>query len=185
MHRGTATAFPLSAFGLSAFFFSAVSNLALPGDTAGFLLFLSIGTFIMIASSTFFIRILPQTSEYAAVPTSEMESRPTWKTQPETAIELGTTDLYEKELPDVVEKDPELTKLGSADAMQAANLDANDNRPDGRIAAAQNSLHADVRGWKLLRHIEFYQQFLLLGSLTGIGLMTIKYGLFSTSRSQC
>lgn len=90
MNRGTATAFPLSAFGLSAFFFSAVSHLALPGDTAGFLLFLSIGTCIMIASSTFFIRILPQTSSYAAVPTSDTEPKPVWKAQAQSAIELGT-----------------------------------------------------------------------------------------------
>lgn len=49
--------------------------------------------------------------------------------------------------------------------------------PEARTAVVSDGLHADVRGWKLLRHVEFYQQFLLLGSLTGIGLMTIKYGV--------
>ena len=169
-HRGTATAFPLSAFGLSAFFFSAVSHLALPGDTAGFLLFLSFGTFIMIAGSTVFIRILPQNSPtYAAVPTDESKM---WTTQPGSGVERGTpepvSDVSEKGL--ASEEDEELTKWQLEDPT-AFELD--DMDPLGKTAAS-TSAQVDVKGWALLKHMEFYQQFLLLGSVTGIGLMTIK-----------
>ncbi len=38
----------------------------------------------------------------------------------------------------------------------------------------QNPHHLDIRGVALLSKIEFWQLFLLLGLLTGIGLMTIK-----------
>lgn len=32
----------------------------------------------------------------------------------------------------------------------------------------------DIRGWKMLPMIEFWQLFMLMGILTGVGLMTIK-----------
>ncbi len=36
------------------------------------------------------------------------------------------------------------------------------------------SHRVDIRGWKLLRNIEFWQFFSIMGILSGIGLMTIK-----------
>src|SRR2546423_11949720 len=68
MHRGTATAFPLAAFGLSAFFFSALSSLAFPGNASSFLLLMSIGTFLMTFIPFFFLHVVPPTSSYSAVP---------------------------------------------------------------------------------------------------------------------
>ncbi|KAI8951056.1 MFS general substrate transporter [Xylaria longipes] len=67
-HRGTATAFPVAAFGLSAFFFSLVSSIFFPGSPGKFLLLLSVGTFSMIFTGFFFLRVLPHTSSYHAVP---------------------------------------------------------------------------------------------------------------------
>lgn len=49
-HRGTATAFPLAAFGLSAFFFSLLSSVAFEDDTGHFLL-LSVLVHLPCASS--------------------------------------------------------------------------------------------------------------------------------------
>lgn len=45
---------------------------------------------------------------------------------------------------------------------------------DGRPTADHHSQHVDVRGLGLLSKMKFYQLWLLLGLLTGIGLMTIK-----------
>lgn len=36
------------------------------------------------------------------------------------------------------------------------------------------SHHVDIRGWDLLRNLEFWQLFAIMGILAGIGLMTIK-----------
>lgn len=68
-HRGTATAFPLAAFGLSAFFFSLVGSIAFPGNPGKFLALLAFGTFAMTLTGFFFLRVLPPTpTTYHAVP---------------------------------------------------------------------------------------------------------------------
>ena len=43
-----------------------------------------------------------------------------------------------------------------------------------RDVSTHDSYEVDIRGWTLLTKLEFYQMWLLLGMLTGIGLMTIK-----------
>lgn len=73
-HRGTATAFPLAAFGLSAFFFSAFAQFLLKGSTGDFLLLLAAGTFGMTSLSFFFLRVLPH-STYSTVPSCDTISR--------------------------------------------------------------------------------------------------------------
>ena len=45
-----------------------------------------------------------------------------------------------------------------------------DSTPDSTC----HSLHVDLRGFAMIPTVEFWQLFLLLGLLTGIGLMTIK-----------
>lgn len=45
---------------------------------------------------------------------------------------------------------------------------------DAKSTANHHSQHVDVRGLDLLSTMKFYQLWLLLGLLTGIGLMTIK-----------
>jgi len=67
-HRGTATAFPLAAFGLSAFFFSLVGSISFPGNPGKFLALLAFGTFAMTLTGFFFLRVLPPTpTTYLAV----------------------------------------------------------------------------------------------------------------------
>lgn len=74
-HRGTATAFPLSGFGLSAFAFTMISGFAFPDNTANYLLMLAIGTFTMVFCGMFFLRMTPPPSAYDAIPANE-ERRP-------------------------------------------------------------------------------------------------------------
>jgi hypothetical protein len=69
-HRGTATAFPLAAFGLSAFFFSLLGTAFFPGNTSAFLMCLAVGTFVLTFVGFFFLRVLPHNS-YHAVPGGE------------------------------------------------------------------------------------------------------------------
>lgn len=72
-HRGTATAFPLSGFGLSAFAFTLVSHFAFPDNTSHFLLMLAIGSSGLIFVSMLFLRMLPPPSPYLAVPTDDTD----------------------------------------------------------------------------------------------------------------
>ena len=64
-----------------------------------------------------------------------------------------------------------------AEASKVATLDVEDSHDDLEAAepkTAHESLFADVRGLAMLKYSQFYELFLLVGMLTGIGLMTIK-----------
>ncbi len=49
---------------------------------------------------------------------------------------------------------------------------------DGLVQSSvdmDRSHRVDIRGWRLLSSLEFWQLFSIMGILSGIGLMTIKY----------
>lgn len=69
-HRGTATAFPLSAFGLSALFFTLLSGFAFPANTSKLLLFLAVGTLCLVLVPTIFMHV-PHPNQYQALAQSE------------------------------------------------------------------------------------------------------------------
>ncbi|KAI9886668.1 MAG: hypothetical protein M1823_001511 [Watsoniomyces obsoletus] len=133
-HRGTATAFPMAGFGLSAFFFSALAAMAFPDNTSKFLLVLAVGTFSMVSASLFFLRVVKHSAVYSALPTQEDHSQPTSRQseRPKSIIQ---------------------------------------RRGAGSIKEHKTEL--DIRGMALLPKLEFWILFVLLGTLTGIGLMTI------------
>jgi hypothetical protein len=72
-HRGTATACPLAAFGLSAFFYTVIAGFAFPGDTSGLLMLLSLATSLLVLVSIPFLIVVDHQkgADYAALPTSE------------------------------------------------------------------------------------------------------------------
>ncbi|KAK4230093.1 major facilitator superfamily domain-containing protein [Podospora fimiseda] len=74
-HRGTATAFPMAAFGLSAFFFSMFGSILFPGDTSRFLGLLSGGTFTLIFGGFWFLKVYPHAGVggYHAVSNAEAQ----------------------------------------------------------------------------------------------------------------
>ncbi|KAF0643463.1 hypothetical protein FPSE5266_09149 [Fusarium pseudograminearum] len=69
--RGTATAFPLAAFGLSAFFFSFVGAVFFPGNPSAFLELLAWGTSGLTFGSFFFLKVYHDQPDYEAVPASD------------------------------------------------------------------------------------------------------------------
>ncbi|MCJ1256468.1 hypothetical protein MMC24_004289 [Lignoscripta atroalba] len=200
-HRGTATAFPLSAFGLSAFFFSTLSSLAFPDDTSHFLLLLSIGTFSMAFISSFFLRVIPHSQNYSAIPTHEERGRshsnPLHRTKStdskrssaRLATESGrqpTTSQDPNSYHDDTSKDTTLFRkaheVPNADTDETSSLMSKSSTSmPGDVqesgvksdTTGHDSHGLDIRGLALLPRVEFWQLFLLLGLLTGIGLMTI------------
>jgi hypothetical protein len=87
LHRGTATAFPLAAFGLSAVFFTTLSHIFLGDDVGEYLLLLAIGTVALTFGSFFFVTV-PHADQYLALSQSDRvrrdsnplhRQRPAWK----------------------------------------------------------------------------------------------------------
>jgi hypothetical protein len=76
-HRGTATAFPLAAFGLSAFFYTLIAGIAFPGNTSGLLLMFSLATSLVVLVSIPFLIVVDHRSGagYAVLPTNERTRR--------------------------------------------------------------------------------------------------------------
>ncbi len=198
-HRGTATAFPLSAFGLSAFYFSAISSLAFPDDTAGLLLLLAIATFTMVFVGTFFLRVVPNTPSYSSVFSADERSTSDSSTllkrtmsgesrhgatgfshDPGTQSETISykdglhSDSGKLDEPYTLEAGIEEISSLLSKSSESDSGDVPLQNGDGGPVINHHSQHVDVRGLDLLSNMKFYQLWLLLGLLTGIGLMTIK-----------
>ena len=202
-HRGTATAFPLSAFGLSALFFSFFSQVAFPGHTGQFLLLLSIGCFCMIFFPNFLLHIVPHTSPYTPIPTNTERPRSQRLVRTKSSDSKRSIERFAQEPGmsplDISNEGRALDSTSSRKAhcdlnepFNVPNLDADetsslisstqdpDESAEGDAKAdqeAHDAHHLDIRGLKMIPKIEFWQLFMLLGLLTGIGLMTIKYDI--------
>lgn len=76
-HRGTATAFPLAAFGLSAFFYTFIAGIAFPGNTSSLLALLSFGTSLVVLAALPFLHVVDHRTGtgYAVLPTNERTRR--------------------------------------------------------------------------------------------------------------
>jgi hypothetical protein len=197
-HRGTATAFPLAAFGLSAFFFSIFSQFVYRGDTGDFLMLLAAGTFGLTFTSFFFLRVLPRTP-YTALPAnnglSRSNSNPLRRTKSESKISSGVDESEpgrssRKVLddtpsiggilsrPDALAETPACLMLQADETSSLMSRDS--SLEEANIVAEESSVdrhHAhllDIRGLRMMRRVDFWFLFSLMGILTGIGLMTIK-----------
>ena len=73
LSRGTATAFPLAAFGLSAFIFSTIGMFGLRDDTSKLLLLLAAGTVALPTASFVFLNVFPS-DQYHPLPTQEHQA---------------------------------------------------------------------------------------------------------------
>ncbi|KAJ5773386.1 Major facilitator superfamily domain general substrate transporter [Penicillium paradoxum] len=186
-HRGTATAFPMAAFGLSALFWSNVSTLIFKDNTGRFLLLLAIGTSTLTFASIPFLRILAS-EPYTSVPHNTHESRTRNSSDLEPIPEetdLRDSNTFEREhYPHARSHSVASNSQGRAYAHddETATLVSKNDRPrpsfdtlddDFLDEVAVESHQTDVRGLAMLRTVEFWQLFLTMGLLSGIGLMTI------------
>ncbi|KAI4095776.1 MAG: hypothetical protein LQ339_007139 [Xanthoria mediterranea] len=193
-HRGTSTAFPLSSFGLGAFFFAFISNVAFPDNASSFLLLLSLGCLSLCYLSVAFLRVVPPTQLYT--PVTINEDRQTSNLLHRTKSKEDKAHNHNEE-PDTRSADLHASRPlrhhldGSSESVKPPDkvLDetsslmsrsSNSTPGDATYAddhtesrAHHDSHHLDIRGLALLKQVEFYQLWLLLGTLTGVGLMTI------------
>lgn len=202
--RGTATAFPLAAFGLSAFFFSTLASIFFHGQIGPFLLMLALGTTLMVLVFGFFLRILPPDQPYTVVPERDVEDRhqfiyerpaetgrprmnsatsplPSSSAQPllyvTNSAETDPSGAIKPELEGTRDADdvsslgskPESLQYPHSSDGQGIQSHQNDEEID-----ENGSHYPDIRGLALLWKREFWQQFVMMALLSGIGLMTIK-----------
>ncbi|KAF8251327.1 MFS general substrate transporter [Wilcoxina mikolae CBS 423.85] len=199
MHRGTATAIPLAAFGLSAFFFSSLSSWLFPGNTESFLLVLAVATSSIIFIAFFFCRVVPVPGSYGAVPTSDPDSNKLHRTKSgesrhsagryDDGDELGTSTTTREQSHNplqspvvVLNTDPNPDENSSLFSRSSDEEEGGDDMRDSKQLLSSGAVldgcsdpvhHVDIRGWALVRSIDFWLLFTLLGTLTGVGLMTI------------
>ncbi|TVY48234.1 putative membrane protein [Lachnellula occidentalis] len=189
-HRGTATGFPLAAFGLSAFFFSMFKQFVMPGSTGDFLFLLACGTSGLVFVSFFFLRVLPH-SHYSAVPSgnrlhqtkSEDSRRRDHASEPEQGMSKFVVEhLYQgaalnQHHVEVEAPDEDLNPTSETDEISSLMSKSSSVRGDGELSGEtyvkDHAHRVDIRGFKMLSMLEFWQLFSLMGILTGIGLMTI------------
>ncbi|EGX94663.1 MFS transporter, putative [Cordyceps militaris CM01] len=201
-HRGTATAFPLAAFGLSAFFFSFLGSILFPGDPSSFLELLAWGTVALTLSGFFFLKAYPHMS-YQAVPGAEPGAEPGASRsgqrlrrtssgrnhQPRGLFddEPGTSNNFTTTTAQVTadHSGPGLATARAADSTDTEDAAADEtsslmsgssmaNHEGNASVDRDPSHHVDIRGFQLLTSLEFGQLFAIMTILAGAGLMTIK-----------
>jgi MFS family permease len=197
LHRGTATAFPLSAFGLSALFFTLCSGFAFPDDTSKLLLFLAIGTLCLISIGTILISV-PRPHQYQSL--AQNEDQPLNQHGDSNHLERTTLwqSKYKNSRPlEEPSKSPFHCAYNSCQYPHLASEERQDENPDDHTDEASSLLSSgpsdithenstkhcnvrdrhshplDISGLRLLPHVEFWLIFAMIGMLTGIGLMTI------------
>ncbi|KAL2761267.1 hypothetical protein ACRALDRAFT_1045566 [Sodiomyces alcalophilus JCM 7366] len=201
-HRGTATAFPLAGFGLSAFFFSTLGRLLFPNDTGSFLAMLAIGTSGLTFCGFFFLRVVPhsdyqhqsdQANPRARHEPSEVVTKPQASRQhPHDFVTKTGTSNSDDLIPAARTIDGQasmesVTQVGDAgpsldvasDPSEMTSLMSNSVSLPGDIISLQSTIdtdrlpRADIRGFRLIRTLDFWHQFSIMGILSGVGLMTI------------
>jgi hypothetical protein len=187
-HRGTATAFPLAAFGLSALFWSNVSTLIFKEDTGRFLLLLALGTSILSFCSIPLLRIFPIES-YSSLPHYGPGDPGHSQRMRRASNVAGNSEEHNSTAFDH-ERSAHARTQSTVSNYRASGADSDEtsslvSKPDGRPSfdtldddflgdVAMEAHHTDIRGLAMLRHVEFWQLFLTMALLSGIGLMTIK-----------
>lgn len=195
-HRGTATGFPLAAFGLSAFFFSMFAGYVMPGSTGDFLLTLACGTFGIVFIGFFFLRVLPH-SHYSRVPRTpglvRTDSSRLHRTRSEDAKHRAQQEVPEPGRSPIIFTHPQdrdalnhydvgvetpegvtSTETDETSSLMSKSTSSSSGDISQETNVKDHAHRVDIRGIKMLPLVEFWQLFALMGILTGIGLMTIK-----------
>ncbi|KJZ78115.1 hypothetical protein HIM_02752 [Hirsutella minnesotensis 3608] len=202
LHRGTATAFPLAAFGLSAFFFSVLGSLFFPGDPGVFLKLLSWGTFFMTFIGFFFLRVVSHPAQsshdqrsssdhrYRRIPTGDVQTHQ-FQSGRHLEVEPGRSSEDAAHSMEPASTTPCLTPiLGRAAATPPGHAPGSCAVPsEGTSEAAcpcasqddvaansvdlDRSHRIDIRGLRLVRTQMFWLLFFIMAILAGVGLMTI------------
>ncbi|KAI9709201.1 MAG: hypothetical protein M1828_002540 [Chrysothrix sp. TS-e1954] len=181
-HRGTATAFPLSGFGLSAFLFSFIANFAFGDDMSGFLLLLSLGTASLNLLSLPFIKLLQPTYPHVAINGRSRSESQRLKRRQSSSMD-GSHDQEPRKYnctnhiaaaDELVASNCQEESGPSNETASLTSRSSTASEREGRPEGAMSDSHQlEITGIALLWQVEFWQLFGMLGLLAGVGLMTI------------
>lgn len=185
-HRGTATAFPLSAFGLSAFFYTTSATIIFPGDTSGYLALLAWGTTAMTFAGMIFLQILPEARDdgagaYGVVPEDDQLVFKRDDVPESQRLHRASFHSHRGRQSRPTSKGSIRSDVPSEVSSLVASSESSDDEPGdiiGSMPEPKNPFHAhhsrpEITGWELVKTPKFWQLFLMLGLLCGVGLMTI------------
>ncbi|KAF4512940.1 hypothetical protein G6O67_000268 [Ophiocordyceps sinensis] len=175
-HRGTATAIPVAAFGLSAFFFSSLGTILFPGNPSAFLKLLSWGTFGLTLFGFLFLRVSSHRTHEASSRRSD-GPRPDdshFRRIPSTDAEASHSRHGARLAPGPVSGD---AREPQADVDETSSLMPPPLATTENVVASgvdiDRSHRIDIRGLQLLRTQSFWHLFSIMAILAGTGLMTI------------
>lgn len=197
LSRGTAVAFPLAAFGLSAFFFTTLSSLVFPGNTPGFLMLLAVVTSSLCLLNVPFVKtpkriykskpIAPSISqatldenvEYGTFSggDSSGSSQPTAPSRHYSEATLVSPLSVGKASKS--SSQPSNGTIISNSASRSATRNLLDHESQEEITTFPHShksiddLHHSFTVWEMFSTVEFWAQFTVLGLLAGVGQMYI------------
>ncbi|CCX15005.1 Similar to Uncharacterized membrane protein YMR155W; acc. no. Q03795 [Pyronema omphalodes CBS 100304] len=202
-HRGTATAIPLAAFGLSAFVFSSLSSWLFPGNTESFLLVLAVATSSIVLLLFPFCRQVPVSTGYGSVPSSDPDEDGLYRTKSnenhsgrfdddEPGTSTPRQDPRHSRSPSspIPNDEPRPRSPNERTSLFSRSSTNEDSSTHDKLAqrtgrgrrdssgaildGCSDLVHRlDIRGWELMKSIDFWLLFIMIGALTGVGLMTI------------
>ncbi|KAH0600601.1 hypothetical protein MHUMG1_01599 [Metarhizium humberi] len=141
-HRGTATAFPLAAFGLSAFFFSFIGSVLFPGDPSAFLKLLSFGTVGLTFVGFFFLKVYPH-SNYRAICHEEGRRSPPLSAHLRQSYSQSTPHgIRHSEEPGTSNTDSTNTHMASSPVLSGPNTPS--NNPSSSSKPINNDIEEDA-----------------------------------------
>lgn len=191
--RGTAVSFPLAAFGLSAFVFSAMSTVAFQGNTAGFLAMLGIVTASLCVVNTPWVKF-PNKSNTSVrrgskneedvtvepgSPLSRSESQATLSVPSYGTTRPSTNSHSARHQHSISTLVNPLSSPGSSSSPTHAAApswpDIDDETPlsPNPVDHVHHEEHHSFTAVEMLNMPQFYAQFAVLGLLAGVGQMYI------------
>lgn len=167
-----------------------MSHYAFPDNTADLLLLLAVATFAMVVLGGVFLQVITfhAPHEYSAIEdsgphTPVMMKRTKSEEDRQKANEPGTLPESTSIDEVIMHYDPASKGHGTIPAAddETSSLLSNPSTAgtgnfggEDANSKVDDSQSTDIRGFALLFRAKFWQLFILLGLLTGIGLMTIK-----------
>ncbi|KAK4990975.1 hypothetical protein LTR50_002189 [Elasticomyces elasticus] len=154
--------------------FTTISGFAFANDTASYLLMLAIGTFCLVFVGMFFLQMKPPTSSYEALPIGE--GRPPFSRKDSNPLQRTKPGHSKHSSKNSVHSDAD--SHGHSDDLdeRSSLMSGAGDLPDEDEGSKYGSHHAhrqEITGMALLPNATFWQLFIMLSLLCGVGLMTI------------